>query len=131
MGYITSVLIRYERIGKYHHNYILFFCKDMDKTMNLMLFCWILLCFNMFLVNICKGSVEKCRKKPHSRAVPASFIYIRKIYLTTHSLLKIEALTPFLSRIYANIYFFTINSSQVSRHISVQPACPFEPQTSL
>ena len=135
MGYITSVLIRYDRIGKYHHNYVLFFCKDMDKTMNLMLFCWILVCFNMFLVNICKRCyylatgaltscarfcvVEKCRKKPHSRAVPASFIYIRKIYLTTHSLLKIEALTPFLSRIYANIYFFTINSSQVSRHISV------------
>lgn len=39
MGYITSVWIRYERIGKYHHNYVLFFCKDMDKTMNLMLFC--------------------------------------------------------------------------------------------
>ena len=54
MGYITSVLIWYERIGKYHHNYVLFFCKDMDKTMNLMLFCWILVCFNMFLVNICK-----------------------------------------------------------------------------
>ena len=99
MGYITSVLIRYERIGKYHHNYVLFFCKDMDKTMNLMLFCWILVCFNMFLVNICKRCyylatgaltscarfcvVERCRKKPHSRAVPASLIYIRKIYLTT------------------------------------------------
>ena len=55
MGYITSVLIRYDRIGKYHHNYILFFCKDMDNTMNLLLFCRILVCFNMFLVNICKG----------------------------------------------------------------------------
>ena len=147
MGYITSVLIWYERIGKYHHNYVLFFCKDMDKTMNLMLFCWILVCFNMFLVNICKryyylatGAltscarfcvVEKCQKNPHSRAVPASFIYIRKIYLTTHSLLKIEVLTPFLSRKYENIYFSTINSSQVSHHKSVQPACPFEPQTLL
>jgi hypothetical protein len=39
MGYITSVLIRYERIGKYHHYSVLFFCKDMDKTMNLILFC--------------------------------------------------------------------------------------------
>ena len=131
MGDITSVLIRYDRIGKYYHSYVLFFCKDMDKTMNLMLFCWILVCFNMFLVNICKGCVEKCRKKPHSRAVPASFIYIQKIYLTTHSLLKIEVLTPFLSRIYANIYFSTINASQVSHHKSVQLACPYEPQTSL
>lgn len=33
MGDITSVLIRYDRIGKYHHSYVLFFCKDMDKTM--------------------------------------------------------------------------------------------------
>lgn len=39
MGDITSVLIRYDRIGKYYHSYVLFFCKDMDKTMNLMLFC--------------------------------------------------------------------------------------------
>ena len=69
MGYITSVLIRYERIGKYHHNYVLFFCKDRDKTMNLILFCWILVCFNMFLVNICKrcyylttGALTSCAR---------------------------------------------------------------------
>lgn len=62
----------------------------------------------------------------------SGIIYLySEIYHTTHSLLKIEALTPFLSRIYANIYFSTINSSQVSHHKSVQPACPYEPQTSL
>ena len=42
MGYITSVLIRYERIGKYHHYTVLFFCKDMDKTME----------FDVILLNI-------------------------------------------------------------------------------
>jgi hypothetical protein len=37
MGYITSVLIRYERIGKYHHYTVLFFCKDMDNNSSLII----------------------------------------------------------------------------------------------
>lgn len=53
------------------------------------------------------------------------------VYLTTQTLLVIDALVSFLSRIYANIYFSTINASQVSHHKSVQLACPYEPQTSL
>lgn len=41
-------------------------------------------------------------------------------------LLFIEALAPFLSRIYANIYFSTINSSQVELHKSDQPVFPYD-----
>lgn len=58
MGDITSSLIRYKCIDKYHHDYVLIFCKDIKKNENLMLFCRILECFNMFLVKLCCEKVN-------------------------------------------------------------------------
>ena len=86
--------------------------------------------FVVFIIMIVFSfNAAKLRKNNHNDFIECfknfiKFILLPKLYWW------LMHLGSFLSWIYANIYFSANNSSQVSHHKSVQPACPCEPQTS-